>query len=406
MEEALGRVFSLAQAPDAIELRHLRAFVAVAEELNFGRAAARIYLSPPALSRQISALERLVGCDLLRRNTHRVELTLAGDAFLDCARALLTDLDRGVSATRAVGGELLGRVMRYWEPIGELATADASMEDMRRAYEALHSTFRPPPEIDVRPVNAGGTPALLLGPTENPPPTALHLHGGANVMGSAFGYRALCGAIAAAAGGTVLVPEYRLAPEHPFPAGPDDSLRAYLWLLGQGVPPDRVTVLGDSSGALLAHTLLMNLRERELPMPGGVALLCPAIDLTCDTFRPPASKGPPVVTLEQMRSWVAAYLAGHPMDDPVISPLTADLSGFPPMLIQAATGDYVADDAHLLADRAREHGVDVSLELYPIDTHVFHVFWSFLPEAADAVAQVGHFVKRTADSAQVRLAEG
>jgi Bacterial regulatory helix-turn-helix protein, lysR family len=98
-----GKVLVLPPAPDAIELRHLRAFVAVAEELNFGRAATRLFVSQPALSRQIRSLERLVGCNLLRRTTHRVELTLAGDALLDRARRLLTDLDDAVFATRSVG---------------------------------------------------------------------------------------------------------------------------------------------------------------------------------------------------------------------------------------------------------------------------------------------------------------
>src|SRR5919205_4199359 len=110
-------------APEAIELRHLRAFVAVAEELNFSRAAGRLFLSQPALSRQIRTLERLVGCELLRRSTHRVELTLAGDALLDRARKLLTALDEAVAATQSVGGELAGRMARMWAPVAETASA-------------------------------------------------------------------------------------------------------------------------------------------------------------------------------------------------------------------------------------------------------------------------------------------
>src|SRR6266545_3000794 len=118
-QRPLGKVLAFPEAPDAIELRHLRSFVAVAEELNFGRAASRLYLSQPALSRQIRALERLVGCDLLRRSTHRVELTLAGEALLDRARQLLADLDEAISMTRSVGGELAGRMARMWEPFAE-----------------------------------------------------------------------------------------------------------------------------------------------------------------------------------------------------------------------------------------------------------------------------------------------
>src|SRR2546430_15020698 len=116
MDDQLGRVLSLPPAPDAIELRHLRAFVAVAEELNFGRAAARLYLSQPALSRQISGLERLVGCDLLRRSTHLVELTLAGEALLDRARDPLRGPDQALSATRSLGREHTERTNRLWAP--------------------------------------------------------------------------------------------------------------------------------------------------------------------------------------------------------------------------------------------------------------------------------------------------
>src|SRR5689334_25423415 len=109
-----GHLLPFPQAGDAIELRHLRAFVAVAEELNFGRAAAALYVSQPALSRQIRSLEQLMGCELLRRSTHRVELTLAGEALLDRARKLLHDVDEAVTSVQAVGRELAGRAARLW----------------------------------------------------------------------------------------------------------------------------------------------------------------------------------------------------------------------------------------------------------------------------------------------------
>jgi hypothetical protein len=168
MDEENAEVVSLPQAPDAIELRHLRAFVAVAEELNFGRAAARLYLSQPALSRQIRSLERLVGCDLLRRSTHRVELTLAGEALLDRARGLLRDVDEAVSATRSVGGELLARIARHWATFAVVNPAD--LQDLRVAYEGLHGQFEPPPGISVRSVNAGEYPDSCSRPSRANPP--------------------------------------------------------------------------------------------------------------------------------------------------------------------------------------------------------------------------------------------
>ena len=270
-------VLPLPAAPDSIELRHLRAFVAVAEELNFARAAARLYLSSPALSRQIRVLERLVGADLLRRSTHHVELTLAGEALLDRARGVLADVDEAVARTRAVGGELSGRMARLWAP-----TADAGLDvaALRRAGEALHGQFAPPPEVQVRAANAGGVPALLVGADLDRPADLLYLHGGGYVSCSAFGYRPLVGALAAAAGATVLLPEYRLAPEHPFPAAVDDAVRAYRWLLEQGGRPEHVTVAGDSSGAGLTLSLLLTLAEQGEPMPGSAVLMCPLVDLT------------------------------------------------------------------------------------------------------------------------------
>src|SRR5918998_5404695 len=124
-------------APDGMELRHLRAFVAVAEELNFGRAAARLYVSQPALSRQIRALERLLGCELLRRSTHRVELSVAGSALLDRARRVLGDLDEAIATTQSVGGELANRMASMWAPVLEVVSADRDIQEMRKAYEAF-----------------------------------------------------------------------------------------------------------------------------------------------------------------------------------------------------------------------------------------------------------------------------
>jgi len=386
-----GRLLAFPQAPDAIELRHLRAFVAVAEELNFGRAAERLYVSQPALSRQIRALERLVGCELLRRTTHRVELTLAGEALLDRARRLLRDLDDAVATTQSVGGELAGRLAQLWQPLVELTSTDADIQQTRAAYEALHAEFSPPEGIAVRPANAGGVPSLLLGRDQGEEPTLLYLHGGGFVLGSAFGYRPLAGALALAAGTGALVPEYRLAPEHPFPAALDDALSAYRWIVERGVAPEHVTIAGDSAGAGLALSLLLTLKQRGLALPGATVMLCPAVDLTFGLLVPPADDPEAETALAFGHLAVAAYLGEHPIDDPVVSPLRADLSGLPPMLIQAATGDLQRPDAQALADHAGSHGVDVRLELYPVDTHVFHFFWSFLPEAADALESAGRF---------------
>ena len=145
MADDPGRVLAFPRAPDAIELRHLRSFVAVAEELNFGRAAEQLYLSQPALSRHIRALEQLLGCELLRRSTHRVELTLAGESLLDRARKVLSDVDEAVSITQSVGNELESRGARMWQNIADLtARAPASTRCARPTRRCTPSSHRRP----------------------------------------------------------------------------------------------------------------------------------------------------------------------------------------------------------------------------------------------------------------------
>ena len=386
-----GRVLAFPRAPDAIELRHLRSFVAVAEELNFGRAAEQLYLSQPALSRQIRALEELLGCQLFRRTTHRVELTLAGESLLDRARKLLADVDEAISVTQSVGDELATRGSKLWQTLAELGAADAGVDELREAYEALHAQFAAPPDVNVRPVSAGGVPSLLVAPADATDTTMLYLHGGGHMLGSAFGYRHLSGAFSLAAGTGTLVPDYRLAPEHPFPAGLEDALTAYRWLLEHG---DRVIVAGDSSGGGLAMSLLLACRRDGLPLPAGVVLFCPGVDLSGTVAAGRRSEEPqPAMSREMSERVVTTYLAGHPLDDPIVSPLLADLSDLPPILVQAATGDQFCAEAQALAARAVEHGVDARLELYPVATHVFQIFWTFLPEATEALESAGRFAR-------------
>jgi monoterpene epsilon-lactone hydrolase len=372
------------RAPDGVEIRHLRAFVAVAEELNFSRAAERLYISQPALSRQIRALERVVGCELLRRSTHRVELTLAGSALLDRTRPVLAALDEAVAAAQSVGGELAARIMRLWAPVVAVATDQTSIEALRDVFEAFLAQTPVPPEVTVRPVTAGGVPALALGDE----PRILYLHGGGYVLGSAYGYRPLVGALVASAEIGALVPDYRLAPDHPFPAALEDALAAYRWLADQR-GAKHVVLAGDSSGAGLALALLLRLKSGGEQMPAAAAVLCPSVDLSGAMLAP--SRGPHL--MDDMGRIAQAYLGGLPLEDPLISPLHGDLGGLPPILVQCGEGDRARPEAEALAGRARGHGVEVRLEYYPSDAHVFHVFWSFLPDAVDALANAGAFIR-------------
>ena len=351
-------------------------------------------MSQSALSRQISSLEKLIGCGLLRRTTHRVELTLAGEALLERTHRLLEDVNEAITRTQSVGGELAFRLAQYWAPVFATAEDGISLAERRAAIEGLCAQFPPPPGIAVEPVNAGGVPSFRIGPDPSRPATVMYLHGGAHTFGSAYGHRGVIGALAAAAGHTVLGPEYRLAPEHPFPADLEDAERAYDWMLEQrrGPRPDR------DRGRLV----------RRRPRDGAAAEAarakagrCPAAPSGSarGSTSPAARCGSPPSTIrlaEKLARMVlpltAGYLAGHPIDEPLLNPLKQDLTGLPPMLIQGATADPVREDAHQLAERARAHGVETRLELYPVETHSFQLFWSFLPEAREAVEQAGRFI--------------
>ena len=146
-----------------------------------------------------------------------MELTLAGEALLGRVRPVLREVDAAVSAVQSVGGELVGRVHRLWEPLVQAAASDADVQEQRTAYEKMLANFSLPPEVTVRAVTANGVSALVVGQQPDDPPRLLHLHGGGYVIGSAFGYRPLAGALALAADTGVLVPDYRLAPEHRSP---------------------------------------------------------------------------------------------------------------------------------------------------------------------------------------------
>ncbi|MER6007370.1 alpha/beta hydrolase fold domain-containing protein [Nonomuraea angiospora] len=388
------------QTPDSLELRHLRAFVVVAQELNFGRAAARLFVSQSTLSRQIATLARSLGCVLLRRSTQYVALTLAGRTLLEQVPAVLDDLDDVIQATRSTGGELAERIRRLGDQFADLTYAD--VDALRAAAERHYALMPIAPEIAFAPVNAGGVPGLVASPAQPDRAWVLLLHGGTYTSGSAYGFRSLAGALADTVHGKVLTPDYRLAPEHPFPAALDDVHAAYTWLISRDAAPHDIVLAGDTSGAGLALSLLLRLKDRGQPLPAGSVMFTPYVDLSAAAPGTLPDLPAPSATRRGTAWGIARYLNGHRLDDPLVDPLHADLRGLPPMLLQAAAGDEGLPDAERLTDHARSQGIDVRLEIYPVAAQSFQLYWSFLPEAADALTQVGDFVRTVSGSAPPR----
>jgi salicylate hydroxylase len=243
-------------------------------------------------------------------------------------------------------------------------------------------------------VDCDGTPALRVGrPPSDSAPVVLHLHGGGYVMGAAELSAPLAGRLAEAAGGWSLVPDYRLAPEHPFPAALDDALAAYRWLARQ-YPKAPVIVSGECAGGGLALALALALRvDQATPGPAGIHVVSPFCDLAAaaEQLGPAADTDPwfSRITLIQL---AACYIQDTDPGQALVSPLRADLSGLPPLLIQAAAPEALFASAERLASRARDAGVPVTFSPVADSVHSFILF-DFLPEAGQALAEFGAFAR-------------
>ncbi|HEX3175437.1 MAG TPA: alpha/beta hydrolase [Methylomirabilota bacterium] len=270
-----------------------------------------------------------------------------------------------------------------------------TLEQLRAQYERAERIFPTPPDVKVETVTAPERPAeWLTPPGARRDAVVLYLHGGGYVIGSPRSHRHLAAAIARAAGTRSLLLDYRLAPEHPFPAALEDAVAAYQWVLRQGIAPARVVVAGDSAGGGLTMATLLALRERGLPRPAGGVCISPWVDLTnsAASYRTKASVDP-IVTQEGIGLMTRAYVGDGDPRRPLVSPLYADLHDLPPLLIHVGSDEVLLDDAVGLAERARKAGVDVVLEEWPAMVHVWHWFLPMLDEAEGAIGNIGRFVR-------------
>jgi acetyl esterase/lipase len=224
----------------------------------------------------------------------------------------------------------------------------------------------------------------------------LYLHGGGFTAMSARTHRAITSRLAAWSNARLFALNYRLAPEHPFPAALDDALSEWHALVGAGTPPSRIVVAGDSAGGGLALALLIALRDKGEPLPAAALLFSPWTDL--------AATGETLVTNDASDplfhgSWVARqaryYLADAAATDPLVSPVYADLAGLPPLLIQVSDCEVLLDDSRRVAEKAARSGVAVTLRIWHGVPHGWQIFGSILPEARDALREAGDFVRET-----------
>lgn len=276
----------------------------------------------------------------------------------------------------------------------ERGDAEMTVQQWRQVYDGLGSLLPMADGVTVEAVDAGGVPAEWIEAGDGP--DVVYVHGGGYCIGSLDSHRPMLTHLAAAIDGRVLAVDYRLAPEHPYPAALDDACAAYRFALRSGVDPNRAVVAGDSAGGGLTLATLVALRDAgDCPLPAAAVCLSPWTDLTQSgaTMEEKADVDP-IVRAEDLGRWAAAY-AGEGGDPGCtgLSPLFADLSGLPPMLVEVGTAEVLLDDARRLADRARAAGAEVTLYEGPDLIHVWHFFAGAMPEADEGIARVARFIR-------------
>lgn len=275
------------------------------------------------------------------------------------------------------------------------APTDKDVAQARARFEKMGEFLGGAPGAKCEKVDAGGVPAeWVMAPGCDPGRAVLYLHGGGYAIGSINTHRRLAYDISAASGARVLVIDYRLAPEHPFPAAIDDAAQAWRWLLGQGLSTNRMAIAGDSAGGGLTIATLVNLRDQKLGLPGCAVAISPWVDLEgMGTSMTARAAQDPMVQKDGLLWMAGMYLGGKDVRTPLAAPLHAELAGLPPVLVQVGTAETLFDDSTRIAERLHAAGVDVRLSAWPNMLHVFPLFAPILSEGRDGCLEAGAFIR-------------
>jgi monoterpene epsilon-lactone hydrolase len=269
------------------------------------------------------------------------------------------------------------------------------VQTLRAAFSEIMAQVPVAPDVQQNPVEIGGVAGVEVTIQGNQAENViLYFHGGVYVIGSAASSVPLVGDLVRRTGAKAITLEYRLAPEHPYPAAVEDARAAYEGLLAQGIAPAQIALAGESAGGGLAVAALIALREADVPLPSCGYLMSPYVDLTLsgETL---AEKWEldPLLTPDGLRARVPDYVAGADAADPYISPIFGDLRGLPPLLIQVGSHEVLLSDALRLAGRAAKSDVAVTLDVTPGVPHVFQAYAGVLDEAGAALDRASDFLK-------------
>lgn len=260
---------------------------------------------------------------------------------------------------------------------------------------ATKNFVTPPADTRIDSVDVDGIPAeWLAAPGVDVDRVLLYLHGGGYVIGSIATHRGLTAALSNAANCRVLALDYRLAPEHPYPAAVEDATKAYRWLLKQGIEANKITISGDSAGGGLTLATLLSLKASGDQLPAAAVPISPWTDMegTGESMKTKVDLDP-MVEPGGLMGMAKLYMGNGDYRAPTASPLHGDYAGLPPLLIQVGALETLLDDATRVAAKAKTAGVDVTLEVWDDMIHVWHLFAPMLPEGRQAIARIGEFIK-------------
>jgi monoterpene epsilon-lactone hydrolase len=289
----------------------------------------------------------------------------------------------------------LEQAIQVWKDLVGRAMAIGTVEGFRVTLEELGARFPAGPEIQTEKIGAAGVPAeWITPPGAESDRVLLYLHGGGYMCGSIRTHRDMIARIARAAGIRALAIEYRLAPENPFPAAVQDAVAVYRWLLSRGIQSKNIVIGGDSAGGGLTVSTLVALRYTGEPLPAAGICISPWTDMT-NTAESITTKAAldPCVQRDALEAFASAYLGTRDRQTPLASPLYADLRGLPPLLIQVGTSETILDDSTRLAERAKDAGIEATLDVWDDMVHVWHLFASFLPEGQRAIEKSADFIR-------------
>ena len=283
----------------------------------------------------------------------------------------------------------------FWRAILKISSNyNKPLDQLREKLVKDTKFLKPPKDVEITPVNAAGVPAEWVTPAHSiSEKVMIYLHGGGYVMGSPATHRSLVARLAKACGIRTLSVDYRLAPEHPFPAALEDSLVVYQWIQDQGVSSKNIIIAGDSAGGGLTLATLVSLRDDNLPLPAMALCISPWTDLTLT--------GESITTCTDIDPYISHdllklgthYVGNHAPQNPLVSPFYADLKGLPPLLIHAGSDEVLLSDTTRLAESARRANVDASVKIWERMWHDFHMWAPYLPEANQALEEIDEFVK-------------